>query len=127
MQGLYGDCGEGTEYPTLLAGDQDMFDHYWNLLQPKQRFSDEGLGKAGFKSLLFNGQPFVVDAASPASHLWMLNMEYFDLYPHKDENFRFEKFAKPLNQNIKLAKIYWMGVTASSNNRRHGVATAITA
>lgn len=127
MQGLYGDCGEGTEYPDLLIGDQDMYDRYWNLLQPQQRFASEDMAKGGFKSLLFNGQPFVVDAGSPAGYLFMLNMAYFDLYPHKDENFRFEKFIKPINQNIKTAKVYWMGVAASSNNRRHGAFTAITA
>ena len=127
MQGLYGDAGEGSEYPNLLMSDQDMFDRYWNLLQPQQRFADEGMAKGGFKSLLFNGQPYVVDAASPANHLWMLNLDYLDCYPHKDENFRFEKFIKPVNQNVKLAKIYWMGIVASSNNRRHAVSTAITA
>jgi hypothetical protein len=127
MQGLYVDCGEGSEYPDILIADQDMFDRYWNLLQPQQRFASEEMAKGGFKSLLFNGQPFVVDAACPAGYLFMLNLEYFDLMPHKDENFRFEKFIKPINQNIKLAKVYWMGAVASSNNRRHGALSAITA
>ncbi|MHA2047768.1 MAG: phage major capsid protein, partial [Candidatus Thorarchaeota archaeon] len=127
MQGIYGDAGEGSEYPNLLVSDQDMFDRYWNLLQPQQRFADEEMGKGGFKSLLFNGQPFVVDASCGAGDLYMLNLDYLDLYPHKDENFRFEKFIKPINQNVKLAKVYWMGVLASSNNRRHGLLGAITA
>lgn len=127
MQSLYGDCGEGTEYPDLLVGDQDMFDRYWNLLQPQQRFADEGMAKGGFKSLLFNGKPFIVDAACAAGDLYMLNTEYFDLMPHKDENFRFEKFTKPINQNISTAKILWMGVFGGSNNRRSGLLDAITA
>jgi hypothetical protein len=127
MQGIYGDAGEGSEYPNLLISDQDTFDRYWNLLQPQQRFASEEMASGGFKSLLFNGQPYVVDASCGAGDLYMLNLDYLDLYPHKDENFRFEKFIKPINQNVKLAKVYWMGVLASSNNRRHGLLGAITA
>ena len=126
MQSIYGDAGEGTEYPNMLISDQDMWDRYWNLLQPQQRFADEEMAKGGFKSLQFNGQPYVVDAASPANYQWHLNLDYLDLYPHKDENFRFEPFTKPINQNVKSAKVYWMGTLASSNNRRHGALTAVT-
>ena len=126
MQGSYGDAGEGTEYPNLMVGDQDQYDRYWNLLQPQQRFADEEMGKGGFKSILFNGRPFVTDASSPAGYLWFLNMDYLNLYPHKDENFRFEPWVKPINQNVKSAKIYWMGVFASSNNRRHAAFSGIT-
>lgn len=127
MQSLYGDCGEGSEYPNLLIGDQDMFDRYYNLLQPQQRFASEEMAKGGFKSLTFNGQPFIVDAACPAGDLYMINTEYFDLMPHKDENFRMQKFKERDNQNIVLGKIFWMGVFGGSNNRRSGKLDAITA
>jgi hypothetical protein len=127
MQSLFGDCGEGSEYPNLLVSDQDMFDRYWNLLQPQQRFQSEDMAKGGFKSLLFNGQAYIVDAGCAAGDLYMLNMDYFDLMPHKDENFRFEKFTKPINQNVNVAKVLWMGVFAGSNNRRSGLLDAITA
>ena len=67
------------------------------------------------------------DAAATAGDLYMLNMDYLSLLPHKDENFRFDGFIKRDNQNAKTAKIFWMGVVASSNNRRHGKLDAITA
>tara|TARA_R110000751_G_scaffold23464_2_gene64920 strand:- start:146 stop:1063 length:918 start_codon:yes stop_codon:yes gene_type:complete len=127
MQGLYGDCGEGTEYPQIVVGDQDMYDRYYALLQPSQRFADDEMAKGGFKSLQFNGIPVVVDAAAAAGDMYMLNLDYISMMPHKDENFRFEPFSKPINQNVKLAKIYWMGVFAHSNNRRQGLLDAITA
>jgi hypothetical protein len=127
MQGLYGDCGEGTEYPDIAIGDQDMYDRYYALLQPQQRFADEEMGKGGFKSLQFNGIPMVVDANCASGDLYMLNLNYLTLYPHKDENFRLEPFIKPVNQNVKLAKIYWMGALGSSNSRRQGLLDAITA
>ncbi len=127
MENMYGNCGNGDDYPDLIVGDQDMYDRYFGLLQPQQRFQDEEMAKGGFKNLMFNAAPFVADSHSPAGYLQFFNMDYLDLYPHKDENFRMEPFAKPINQNVKVGKIYWMGVLASSNNRRHGAMTAITA
>ena len=57
----------------------------------------------------------------------MLNLDYMYLAPHKDENFRLEPFIKPVNQNIKLAKIYWMGAMIHTNGRRQGLMSGITA
>ena len=127
MQGLYGDCGEGSEYPELVVGDQDMFDRYYSLLQPQQRFAADDMAKGGFKSLQFNGIPVVVDAACDAGYMYMLNLDYMYLAPHKDENMRLEPFIKPVNQNIKLAKIYWTGAMIHTNGRRQGLMSGITA
>jgi hypothetical protein len=127
MQSMYGDCGEGTEYPDLIVGDQDMFDRYHALLAPQQRFASEDEARGGFKSLLFNGSPVVVDASCSSGDMMFLNMNYMDLYPHKDENFRLEPFVKPINQNVKVAKVFWMGALALSNVRRFGLLDAITA
>ena len=127
MQSMWGDCGEGTDYPNLIIGDQDMFDRYHALLTPQQRFAGEDEARGGFKSLLFNGAPVVVDASAPSGDMMFLNMDYLDLYPHKDENFRLEPFVKPINQNVKVAKVFWMGVMAISNVRRFGLLDAITA
>jgi hypothetical protein len=79
---------------------------------------------------MFNGAPVVVDASAPSGDMMFLNMEYLDLYPHKDENFRMEpftKFTKPINQNVKTSKVFWMGVLAASNARRFGLLDGITA
>jgi hypothetical protein len=127
MQSMYGDCGEGTDYPDLIVGDQDMYDRYHALLTPQQRFASEDEARGGFKSLLFNGTPVVVDASCSSGDMLFLNMNFLDLYPHKDENFRFEPFTKPINQNVKVGKVFWMGVLAASNARRFGILDAITA
>ncbi len=127
MQGMYGDCGEGTEYPDLIVSDQDNFDRYYALLQPSQRFAAEDMARGGFKSLQFNGIPCVVDAACAAGDMYFLNTDYITLSPHKDENFRLEPFIKPVNQNVKLAKIFWMGALCHTNSRRQGLLDAITA
>lgn len=129
LQSLWGDCGNGDtgEYPSLTLGDQSMFDRYYNLLQPSQRFQDAEVAKGGFVSLMFNGKPFLADSHATDGELHMINEEYIYLAPHKDENWRIEPFQKPINQNIRLSKIYWMGALICDNRRRHGIMSAITA
>lgn len=120
MQALYGDCTVGTAKPTVITADQDYFDDYWALLQPQQRFTNDETAKGGFQNLLFNGTEFIVDNHSPASNLFMLNEDYLCFKVHKDENFRFEPFIKPTNQNVSTAKIYWAGVLGCNNPRLQG-------
>ena len=127
LQSVYGDCGEGTEYPNLMVCDQDLWDLYKALLSPQQRFASSDSADGGFRSLLFNSTPVFVDASAPSGHMIFLNMNYLDWMPHKDENMRIQPWASPINQNVKSSKIFWAGGMASSNNRRHGALTAITA
>ena len=127
LQGLWGSASIDADTPTVSLTTQTLFDKYYLMLQPQQRFMDEETAKGGFRSLMFNGKPVIVDSKCPDSYWVMLNEEYLHWMPHKDENFRFEPFAKPVNQNLKIAHIYWMGVFASSNNRMHAYASALTA
>ena len=127
MQSLWGSATIDADSPTVVLTTQALFDKYYLMLQPQQRFMDAETAKGGFRSLMFNGKPVIVDSKAPTGHMAFLNEEYLHWLPHKDENFRFEPFAKPVNQNVKIAKIYWTGVMASSNNRMHSVATALTA
>lgn len=116
----------GSAAPTVLATTRSIYNSYYALLQPQQRFSDSDTAAGGFASLLFNGAPVVPDSHCPASNLFMLNEDYIHLWVHKDEDMRFEPFQKPVNQNVKLAKIYWMGAYGSSNPRLQALFSAIT-
>jgi hypothetical protein len=127
MQTMFNDCSEDDEKPTVLVSNKTLFNSYWGLLQPHQRFVDKNSADAGFTSLLFNGTPYVCDTNAPASQLMFLNEGHLHLKAHKDEDMRFEPFAKPINQNVKVGRIYWFGIFGSSNNRYHGAFTAMTA
>lgn len=113
--------------PSVLIGTRSIYNSYYALLQPQQRFSDSDTAAGGFASLLFNGAPVIPDSHCPSSNLFMLNEDYLHLWVHKDEDMRFEPFQKPINQNVKVAKIYWMGAYGTSNARLHGLLSAITA
>jgi len=126
MQSLYGDATIDNDKPSVLVGTQDNFDRFYGLLQPQQRFSDSETAKGGFSNLMFNGRPFIVDSHVPADHIYYLNENYIGFKVHKDEDFRFEPFQKPTNQNVSFAKVYWTGALYINNRRMHGVMSAIT-
>lgn len=116
-----------NDAPTVAVGTRTLYDAYYNLLQPQQRFQDSDTAKGGFSSLMFNGIPVIADSHCPSSHLFLLNEDYLHLWVHKDEDMRLEPFQKPINQNLKVAKIYFMGAMGSSNNRLHAKFSALTA
>jgi hypothetical protein len=127
MQTLHNSCSINQESPTIGIGTRAMYNRYYALLQPQQRFMDKEVANGGFSSLMFNGMPIVVGSKVPANNLLFINENYFHIYCHKEEDMRFEPFQKPTNQNVKTAKIYWMGSIGSSNNRMHGKLSAVTA
>jgi hypothetical protein len=125
MEALYGDCTVGNDKPTVMVTTQDIFDDFFSLLQPQQRFQDTKTADAGFTNLVFRGCPVIVDQHCPASHMFMLNEDYIKLMVHSKRNFKMEPFVKPVNQDVATAKIYWAGILASSNSRMHGKLNAI--
>lgn len=125
LQGLIGDCTQGSSRPSVITTTQDIFDDIMGLMQPQQRYSDSKTADAGFQNLLYAGIPIIVDNHCPASHLFALNEDYLHLLVHAQENFRFEPFQKPINQNVSSAKVYFAGALAVSNCRMNGKLGAI--
>jgi hypothetical protein len=126
MQAVDNDCTVNNDMPTVIMTTRTLYNSYYALLQPQQRFMDSETAKGGFSSLMFNGKPVIADSYCPSSHMFFLNENYLHLFVHKDEDMRFEPFQKPVNQNVKVAKIFWAGAFGSSNNRLHGALTAAT-
>ncbi len=116
-----------NEGPTVIAATRANYNRYYALLQPQQRFMDSETAKGGFQNLMFNGIPFIASSKCPTSHIFMLNENYLSLWYHKDENMRFEPFQKPINQNVRVAKIYWAGAFGTDNARMHGKFSAVAA
>lgn len=127
MQSRWSACTIENDSPDFISTTRTIYDIYWGLLQPQQRFMSEEKAKAGFTSLMFNSTPVVADSYCPANHMMFLNTKYIHVFAHKDEYFAFEPFQKPVNQNLRTAKIYFTGNIGYSNNRMQGVMTALTA
>lgn len=127
LQTVYNNCSIDADAPSVIYATRANYNRYYGQLQPQQRFQDSDSAKGGFSSLMFNGTPFIADSHCPASHIFMLNEKYIHLFAHKDEDFRMEPFVKPINQNVRSGKIFWMGALGSSNNRLHGKLSAVAA
>jgi len=125
MQSLYGDCTVGNDSPTIIVTTQDIWDDYHGLLQPQMRFQDTETANGGFRNLMFNKSPIVVDSHCSTYYMYMLNEDYLSLKVLKGDDFRFEKFLRPVNQATSVARIYWSGALTSSNSRMHGKFTAL--
>lgn len=126
MQAVFNDCAIDSEVPSVILTTRTEFNDYYALLQANQRFIDADTAKGGFQSLMFNGKPVIADSHCPSGHMFFLNEDHLHLFVHKDEDFRMEKFQSPINQNVKVGGVFWMGALGSSNNRLHGVQTALT-
>lgn len=125
LQTQFNACSVDSDTPSVIMATRANYNRYYGQLQPQQRFMDSETAKGGFSSLMFNGIPFIADSHCPASHILILNEKYLYLFAHKDEDMRFEPFVKPINQNVRVAKVYWMGALGSSNNRLMGKLSAV--
>jgi hypothetical protein len=125
LQTIMNRCTIGNDGPSVGLATRTLYNSYYALLQPQQRFTDSEVAKGGFSSLMFNGIPVIVDSHVPASGFFLLNEDYLNLYYHPDEDFRFEPFQKPINQNVKVAKVYWAGAFGTSNARMQGYLSAL--
>lgn len=127
LRTLLGTATIGSDKPSVIVTTQSVYDSLYGLLQPQQRFMDSETANAGFVNLMFEGKPLVVDNRCPSGYLFAINEDYIHLFVHKDEDFRFEPFIKPTNQNVSSAKIYWAGALVIDNPRMMGVMSALTA
>lgn len=116
-----------SESPNFITATRTLYNSYYASLQPQQRFMDEETAKGGFQNLMFNGAPFVVDSHVPTSNICLVNLNQLHLFYHPKRNMAFEPFQKPINQQVKVSRILWMGALGSSNNRLHGRLSALTA
>ena len=121
MTQMYGALTIDNDSPDMIVVPQVIFDAYETSLQPSKRFEgDATLADAGFQTLKFKGATVVVDSHCPAGHMVFLNTKYLDFKVHSKRNFSFENFMKPINQDARVAKIFWMGQLVCTNPRMQG-------
>ena len=123
MTRMYGALTIGSDQPDLIICPQNLYDAYETGLQGNKRFvgTDAGLADAGFSTLKFKGADVVADSHCPAGVMLFLNTKYLDFKVHSKRNFSFQDFQKPINQDARTAKIFWMGQLVCTNPRMQGM------
>ena len=119
----------GTDRPELILMTHNGYRRLRDLAQAQQRFNvdrEESIAWIGFRGVRFEGIPCIADQKVPSGEICFLNFKWFHWRPNRDENFRFEPFVKPTNQNVHVGHIYSAGNITTSQRRMQGKLTGIT-
>lgn len=132
FRNAYKDLSIGADVPTMIVCSQVVFDAYEATLTDQKRFgaSSQTLADAGFQNLLYRGIPVVVDQAldlyAPGDttdanqRVFFLNEKYMGYKHHSKRNFVFDGYEKPVDRDIRVGKILWMGALCFSSPRMLG-------
>lgn len=128
MQERYEAVQYNEEMVDIITTTTALFNSYWGLLQPQQRFSDSDTADAGFKNLLFNGAVVLKDDYVPSSHMIFHNSKHLKLYSHKDRKFpgEYMDFRPFFDQDAEIAKMQWAGAFVCNGPRYQAAMTALT-
>lgn len=133
---LYNFCGRGSGgYPDMGICDQVSYETYENSLGTKIRYTDTKMADMGFDTVKLLGATLVWDEVVPdieagttaitKGTLFLLNSKFYHLVIDSQTDIVTTPFIEPENQTAKTAKILFMGNSAVSNIRKHGVLYAI--
>lgn len=128
MQERWEACKEDNDKPDLITTTETLFNSFWSLLQPQQRFSDGDTAKAGFINLMFNTAPVLEDSYCPSGYMVFWNLKKLKLVSSTQRNFPgvMRDFEKPTNQDVRVALILWAGELVNEEPRKFGAMTALT-
>lgn len=119
-------AGDGDDRVSLWVTTDAIYGFFYDIATPLERLQNQDMAALGFTSLSFNGKPFVSDKSVTANYIHGLNEDHVWLAVHSDEDMRYEKPVKPLNQAAELGQIFWMGNVVCDARRRHVMFTGIT-
>jgi len=125
LRNQYGSLSIGTDTPSLIVCSQVVFDAYEQTLTDQKRFgaSSKSLADAGFVNLLYRGTPVVVDQqceTSAAGYMFFINERYMGFKHHRKRNFVWENWIKPVDYDLAVGKLLWMGALCVSSRRMQG-------
>jgi hypothetical protein len=91
VQTAFGAAWFGAEHVDLMTSDQEVWNLFWNKIQPQQRFLEESsdVAKIGFMSLRWNGAQMVVDQYQPAQQLIGMNTKHAQFWITTNRKYQF--------------------------------------
>lgn len=137
------DCTEGSDSPTLIVSNNKAFSFMYDELTPIQRQATVDLvGKGGFRAIMFNGVPWVVDSHVPSSdravpdvehgsppateYIYFLNTNVIEIKAHRRAAFSFWGVKEPIDQWAVVGRYFFYGNVPVYNPRLCGKMSALT-
>ena len=132
LRRLYNHCSKGSGgSPDIFLFDQVSYETYENALDEKVRYTNTKLADMGFDNIKLRGATCIWDEVVPdvengtvaitKGTVFALNTNFYHLIIDSETDVIVTPFVTPENQTAKTAKILFMGNTAVSNLRKHGV------
>lgn len=114
------------DQPELIVGDNTYYQYFEGSQVSLKRYSDENSVSAGFTTLKYKNADVIYDGVSgiPASHMYFINTNYFELVVHEDADLQVMEAAHPVNQDGSVTPILWMGNVVCSNRKLQAVVKA---
>jgi hypothetical protein len=109
MMTLYMQTKTDEETIHALVTTKNVYALYWATLTPSERFVDSSLASLGFDNIAFQGKPMLEDSHCPAGTMWYANLDHTRMVVHKNVNFHFDGFQKPVNQDTETGHIFVYG------------------
>lgn len=117
----------GAPLPDHIVTTQLSYELYEASQLPQRRYADNAMADASFDSLKFSGADVVFDPNCASGEMYMLNSSVVEFVVHSDANWKVGDFKEPTDQDVRTAKVIWMGNLVCKNRRRLAKLTGLTA
>lgn len=152
---LWSNVASGSIKPSAIYTTETVFNLYGQLLRPQERIMKEAgrmkelVGGTGFTALEYNAKPVIQDEKCTSGAFIMLNEKFVDWYAlpffnakpvaYKSQvegndydapmglGFSWSDWIIPANSGSVVGHIYFGGQFITTNPKRHGKLTGITA
>jgi hypothetical protein len=126
MLPLYMALTRGDDQPNLIVSSNDYYSFFEQSQTSLKRYTDDSSAQAGFISLRYKKAKVMFDGGSgiPASHMYFLNTDYFNIFVHEDANMTVLDEMRPYNADSAVVPVLWMGNLLISNRALQGVLKA---
>ena len=117
----------GAAAPSLIITTQLISELYEQANAQSIRYGPRDEADLSFSGLKFSTAMVKFDPNCATGNLYMLSPEAMSFVVHSDADWSIGDFKEPVDQDVRTAKVIWMGNLVINNRRRLGKLTGITA
>lgn len=118
----------GSALPDIVITTQLIYELYEASQVSSIRYENASVADASFSGgLKFSGATVDFDPNCATGEAYMLSSEALEFVVHSEANWTVGDFKEPVDQDLRTAKVLWMGNLVSKNRRRLAKFTGITA
>jgi hypothetical protein len=113
-----------NERPSIIIMSDYFYGLYENALRDTKTIVSTGIAKGAdseVSNLTFSGIPIMWDVNCPKNLMYFLNEEYLKFKVHSGANFKTEEPRTPVDKDIKIYPMIFMGQMTLSNSHLQGV------